>query len=239
MLNVTLPDGSVRNYSNLVTPLDIAGDIGPGLARAVIAAEIDGALVGLDFQLPGEGNVALKLLTKDDPQTLKVLRHSSAHVMARAVMRLFEGVQRAFGPWIDNGFYYDFQLDHKLSEDDFSAIEAEMANIIKLNEPFERLVEPRNQAMEICQDLGQPLKVEHIETGLADQETLSFYRQGEFLDLCRGPHVRSAKLVGKAFKILSVAGAYWKGDNSRQQLQRLYATAFWDKSQLETYLHQL
>jgi threonyl-tRNA synthetase len=177
----------------------------------------------------------LRILTKKDPEALAVMRHSAAHVMARAVMRLFDGVQLAFGPTTENGFYYDFELKRPLTEDDFPAIEAEMAKIIKANEPFERLEEPRDKAVAICRDLGQTLKVEHIQEGLADHATLSFYRQGEFLDLCRGPHIPSAGAIG-AFKLLSIAGAYWKGDASRQQLQRLYATAWFSKDELEEHL---
>jgi threonyl-tRNA synthetase len=239
MLSVKLPDGNVLEYSDPITPRDVATDIGPGLARSAVGAEVDGKVIGLDTELPREGSVSLQLLTKKDSQSLDIMRHSCAHVMARAVMRLFDGVRLAFGPTIAGGFYYDFDLDHALSEDDFPAIEKEMRKIIALDEPFERLEEPRDEALAICRDLRQPLKVEHIQTGLADDTTLSFYRQGEFLDLCRGPHVRSAKLIGNAFKLLSVAGAYWKGDSSRQQLQRLYGTAFWDKKDLQTHLDQL
>ena len=238
MLSVTLPDGSVKEYSRRVRPIDIASDIGPRLAKATLAAIVDGQIVGTDTILPEEGTVRLRLLTRKDAEALGVMRHSCAHLMARAVMRLFEGVQLAFGPTVANGFYYDFQLERPLSEADFPAIEAEMARIVKENEPFERIEEPRLQALEICRDLGQTLKVEHINEGLADQATVSFYRQGEFIDLCRGPHVPSAGAIG-AFKLLSVAGAYWKGDASRQQLQRLYGTAWFDKQELEAYLKQV
>ncbi|HQU46679.1 MAG TPA: threonine--tRNA ligase, partial [Pirellulales bacterium] len=199
---------------------------------------VDGRTVGLDYTLPDKGDVSLRLFTKKDPEALGVMRHSCAHVMARAVMRLFEGVQLAFGPTIENGFYYDIGLDRPLSEADFPAIEAEMAKIVKADEAFERIVEPRVQAVAICRDLHQPLKVEHIETGLVDQPTLSFYRQGEFIDLCRGPHVPSAGAIGE-FKLLSVAGAYWKGDASRQQLQRLYGTAWFSKQELDDYLRMV
>ena len=239
MLKVILPDGTARQYSSPVSCADVASDIGPGLAKAAVAAELEGKIVGLPTVLPADGEVALRLLTKKDSESLDVMRHSTAHIMARAVMRLFNGVQLAFGPTIDDGFYYDFELDHVLREEDFDAIESEMAKIIALDEPFERLVEPRAEALQICQDMHQPLKVEHIQSGLATEETLSFYRQGEFLDLCRGPHVRSAKVIGRAFKLLSIAGAYWKGDHKRQQLQRLYATAFWERSDLEAYLERL
>jgi threonyl-tRNA synthetase len=238
MLSVTLPDGSVKEYSRRVRPIDIASDIGPRLAKATLAAVVDGQIVGTDTILPEEGVVRLRLLTRKDAEALGVMRHSCAHLMARAVMRLFEGVQLAFGPTVANGFYYDFQLERPLSEADFPAIEAEMARIVKEDEPFERIEEPRLRALEICRDLGQTLKVEHINEGLADQATVSFYRQGEFIDLCRGPHVPSAGAIG-AFKLLSVAGAYWKGDASRQQLQRLYGTAWFDKQELEAYLKQV
>jgi len=238
MLNVNLPDGSQRQYSQAVTPLDIAGEIGSRLAKATLAAEIDGTIVSANVPLPTEGEVSLRLLTKKDPEALGVMRHSCAHVMARAVMRLFDDVQLAFGPTIENGFYYDFELPHALNEDDFEAIEKEMTRIVKENESFERFDESREGALALVGDLKQPLKVEHIKTGLQDHSTLSFYRQGEFVDLCRGPHVPSAGKIG-TFKILSVAGAYWKGDSSRQQLQRLYATAFFDKKELETHLERV
>jgi threonyl-tRNA synthetase len=238
MLRVTLPDGSVKEYCRRVRPIDIAGDIGPNLAKATLAATIDGHVVASDTTLPDEGDVLLRILTRKDAEALDVMRHSCAHVMARAVMRLFEGVQLAFGPTVANGFYYDFQLERPISEADFPAIEAEMGKIVKEGEPFERIEEPRQHALEICRDLGQSLKVEHINEGLADEATVSFYRQGEFLDLCRGPHVPSAGAIG-AFKLLSVAGAYWKGDASRQQLQRLYGTAWFDKRDLDAYLKQV
>ena len=158
--------------------------------------------------------------------------------MARAVMRLKKGVQLAFGPTIENGFYYDFDMEEPLTEEDFPAIEAEMRKIVEQDEPFERLVRPRDEAIQICRDLHQDLKVEHIEEGLADQQTLSFYQQGEFLDLCRGPHIPSAGSIG-AFKLMTIAGAYWKGDQNRQQLQRLYATAFFNDQDLQDYLDKL
>ena len=235
MLKVKLPDGSLREYSKRVRPLDVAAEIGPRLAKATLAAEVDGKVVGTNTILPDDGEVSLRLLTKSDPQALAVMRHSAAHVMARAVMRLFDGVQLAFGPTTDKGFYYDFELKRPLTEEDFPAIEAEMAKIIKLDEPFERLEEPRDKAIAICRDLGQTLKVEHIQEGLADHPALSFYRQGEFLDLCRGPHIPSAGAIG-AFKLLSIAGAYWKGDATRQQLQRLYATAWFSQAELDEHL---
>ncbi len=238
MLKVHLPDGTEKRYSQPVTPREIAAEIGPGLAKAALAAEVDGQIVGLDQSLPPDGEARLRLLTRKDPEALGVMRHSCAHIMARAVMRKFEGVQLAFGPTIEGGFYYDFDLEHPLTEADFPAIEAEMKAIIELDEPFERLECPHAKAMEICREMGQQYKVEHIQEGLGEHPTLSFYQQGEFLDLCRGPHLASPKSIG-AYKILSVAGAYWKGDSNRKQLQRLYATAFFDKKELDEHLARI
>ncbi|MEC9093244.1 MAG: threonine--tRNA ligase [Planctomycetota bacterium] len=238
MVSVRLPDGSVKEFEGQVTPADVAQGIGPGLAKAAIAAEVNGEQVGLDHRLPLEGEVELKLFTKKNPEAMGVMRHSAAHVMARAVMRIKKNVKLAFGPVRGERFYYDFEVDEPITEDDFPAIEKEMKAIIKKNEPFERIEKPRAEAMQICSDMRQELKVEHIETGLADHENLSFYQQGEFLDLCRGPHVPSAGAIG-AFKLLFVAGAYWKDDASNQQLQRLYATAFFDKNELADYLARL
>lgn len=239
MLKVTLPDGSRREFSSSVSAYDVASEIGPGLAKAAVVAEVDGAMIDLHTPLPSDGEVQLRLLTKRDPEALEVLRHSCAHVMAQAVMRLYDGVQLAFGPYTETGFYYDMALEKPLSEDDFSKIEAEMKKIVKENERFERLEMPREEAIELCREMGQDLKVEHLETGLADQESVSFYRQGEFLDLCRGRHVPSTSFIGKGFKLLSLAGAYWKGDASNQQLQRLYATVFFDKKELKEHLQRL
>ncbi len=149
MLKVKLPDGSVREYAQSVRPIDVASEIGAGLAKATLAAEVDGRVVGSSAPLPAEGEVSLRLLTKKDPEALAVMRHSAAHIMARAVMRLFDGVQLAFGPTTDNGFYYDFELPRPLTDEDFPAIEAEMAKIIKANEPFERIEEPRDQALAV------------------------------------------------------------------------------------------
>jgi threonyl-tRNA synthetase len=239
MLAVILPDGSRKQFDGPVTGYDVAAGIGPGLAKAAILAEVDGRQVDLHSPLPNSGEVHLRLLTKKDADALAVMRHSAAHVMAQAVMRLFPGVQLAFGPTTGTGFYYDFKLDHPLSEEDFPRIEAEMQKIVKADEKFERLEMPRDEAIALCRELEQDFKVEHIQTGLADEKGLSFYRQGEFVDLCRGKHIPSTSHIGSAFKLLSVAGAYWKGDSEREQLQRLYATAFFDKKELDAHLEQL
>lgn len=227
--------------------MDVARGISEGLARSVIAAETGGKIVDAIRPLGelaqiesigGDQPLPLKLLTSRDAEALGVLRHSAAHVMARAVMRLWKGVSLAFGPTTEGGFYYDFDLEHKISEDDFPAIEAEMKKIIKDKEPFERFILDRDEARKLCDDLNQDLKVEHIETGLSDQETVSFYRQGEFVDLCRGPHIPDAGKI-KAIKMMSVAGSHWKGDTAGRQLQRLYGTAFFDKKELKAYLEQI
>ena len=235
MLHVKLPDGTRKEYAQSITPRQIAAEIGPGLAKAALAAAVDGQVVGLDTPLSADGEVALRILTKKDAEALIVMRHSCAHVMARAVMRLFDGVQLAFGPTTEHGFYYDMMLPRSLTEEDFPAIEAEMAKIVKANEPFERVEQPRSDALAVCRDLQQKFKVEHVQEGLADHPTLSFYRQGEFVDLCRGPHVPTAGAIG-AFKLLSVAGAYWKGDQAREQLQRLYGTAWFTQEDLDNHL---
>ena len=181
MLKVNLPDGSEKQFDAQITPADVAADIGPGLVKAALAAEVDGRIVGLDYQLPSEGSVALRILTKKDPESLGVMRHSCAHVMARAIMRLYDGVQLAFGPTIDGGFYYDFDLERALTEDDFPAIEAEMAKIIELDEPFERMEEPREQALKICNDLAQQYKIEHIQDGLAERSDTLVLSPGRVL----------------------------------------------------------
>jgi len=243
MVNVRLPNGDQLEFPHPVTPLEVAGQIGKRLAKATVAAEVDGQIRSANEPLPettdaDDGAVALRLLTDRDPEALEVIRHSCAHVMARAVMRLFPDVQLAFGPTVENGFYYDIRSERPISDEDFPKIEDEMRRIIKEDEPFERVVKPRAEAVQICRDLRQGLKVEHIEEGLADEETVSFYRQGEFLDLCRGPHIPSPSKIG-AFKLLSVAGAYWKGDAQREQLQRLYGTAWFNQKQLDEYLTRL
>ncbi len=241
MVKVQFPDGSLKEYPDQTTPLQIAEQIGSRLAKATLAALVNGQVVDATrplAELADSQPVQLKLLTDRDPEALPVLRHSAAHVMARAVMRLFPNVRLAFGPTVAHGFYYDFELDRSIREEDFPRIEEEMRRIISAAEPFERVELPREKAIELCRELNQPLKVEHIQTTLADHETLSFYRLGEFIDLCRGPHIPDAGRI-KAFKLLSVAAAYWKGDASGKRLQRLYGTAWFSKKDLEEYLKQV
>lgn len=238
MLNVKLPDGSLKQYDLGTCPRDIAKDIGPRLERAAVAASANGVIVDLDCPIESSDEIEFTVITPTDSRALGVLRHSAAHVMARAIMRLYEGVKLAFGPTIENGFYYDFDMPEPISEEDFPRIEEEMHRIVEKEEPFERFELATSDARGFCKDLGQSLKVEHIDQELSQQSDLSFYRQGEFVDLCRGPHIPHAGRIG-AFKLLSVAGAYWKNDASRKQLQRVYGTAWFDQKEQAAYLEQL
>jgi len=241
MVQIKLPDGSVKEYPEGVSPREVAAGIGKRLAEAAVAAMAGGRVVDLDRPLEnGNGEpIEMRILTSRDREALDVLRHSTAHIMARAIMRLYPGVRLAFGPTTANGFYYDVQVPGRsLSEDDFSAIEAEMARIQKDAEPFERFTLPAAEARQFVADLGQTFKVEHIDEELHKFGVLSFYRQGEFVDLCRGPHIPHAGKVG-AFKLLSIAGAYWKGRTDRPMLQRVYGTAFFDKKDLDAHITQL
>ncbi|MDQ3095075.1 MAG: threonine--tRNA ligase [Actinomycetota bacterium] len=241
MVRIKLPDGSVKEFPDGVRPREVAEGIGRRLADAAVAAVADGTVVDLDRPLEdGTGEaIELRLLTPRDREALDVLRHSTAHIMARAILRLFPGARLAFGPTTATGFYYDVDLpDRPLSEDDFPAVEAEMAAILKGAEPFERFSLPVAEARQFVDDLGQGYKVEHIDDELHKYGVLSFYRQGEFVDLCRGPHIPHAGKVG-AFKLLSIAGAYWKAHTDRKMLQRVYGTAFFDKKELDAHLAQV
>ncbi len=243
MITLKLPDGSTREVAPGTRSKDVAEAIGKRLALAAVAAKVDGVIVDLDREIspvahsPGSP-IAFQLLTDRDPESLDVLRHSTAHIMARAVMRLFPGTQLAFGPTTETGFYYDIDSPTPIAEADFEKIEAEMAKIVKAGEPFERFEKPTPESKQLVADLKQQLKVEHIEEAFKEYPSVSFYRQGEFIDLCKGPHIPHAGKVG-AFKLLSIAGAYWKNDASRAQLQRLYGTAFFDKKHLDAYLKQI
>lgn len=232
-----LPDGSIKEAPTGSTARQIAEGIGKRLAQAAIAAKVDGEIVDLNRELP-DGEHTFQILTEKDPEALEVLRHSSAHVMARAVMRLYPGVQLAFGPTVENGFYYDIDSPTPIREEDFPKIEAEMKKIVENAEPFERFEKPTAEARGLCSDLKQKLKVEHIDDDLKQYPSLSFYRQGEFIDLCRGPHIPHAGKIG-AFKVMNIAGAYWKNDSTRPQLQRLYGTAFFNQKDLDAYLTRL
>ncbi|MAX40723.1 threonine--tRNA ligase [Gimesia sp.] len=241
MIQIKLPDGTVKEYADDSSALDVAQSIGERLANAVVAAEVDGTVCDAFRPLKDitdSNEISLRLLTERDAEALGVMRHSCAHIMARAVMRLWPGIQLAFGPTLPYGFYYDFGLEHTISEDDFPKIEEEMKKIIKEEEPFERFSLDRDEAVSFVNEMDQHSKAEHIQTGLADHGKLSFYRQGEFVDLCRGPHIPNAGKV-KAFKLLSIAGSYWKGDAGNKPLQRLYGTAWFNKKDMKQYLEQV
>lgn len=232
-LSVLLPDGSKKELEEGATVADCAAAIGAGLAKAALAGKIDGQLV--DLNAPLHDGASIEILTDRSPEALGILRHSCAHIMAEAVQLLYPGAQIAFGPQTDDGFFYDFGLEKNISSDDFEKIEAKMAEIIAADEPFVREVVTREQAKEIFKD--QKFKAEHIDD-LPEDADISIYRHGSFVDLCAGPHIPSAGKVG-AFKLMKVAGAYWKGDAENEQLQRLYGTAFFKKKELKEYLHNL
>jgi threonyl-tRNA synthetase len=232
-IRVTLPDGSLREVAAGTTPRQIAETIGPGLARAALAARVDGSIRDIDRPLESDTNLAL--LTDRDPEALEVLRHSSAHILATAVRELFPGAGIGFGPPIEDGFYYDFQVDRPFTPEDLERIEQKMAEVAKRDYPFQREVVDRAEANRRFAD--DPLKLERISE-LGGDETITVYTDGPFQDLCRGPHVPSTGRL-KHFKLLHAAGAYWRGDERRQMLQRIYGTAWFKKEDLEAYLHRL
>ena len=236
MVTLTFPDGATRDYEAGVTAMEVAKSISKGLAKQVLAAKLDGKLV--DASLPINDNHALELVTAKDPEGLELIRHDAAHVLAEAVQELFPGTQVTIGPVIENGFYYDFHRDEPFSEDDFAAIEKKMAFIINRNDKFERMVMDRNEAIELFRGMGEEFKAELIED-LPESETITVYKQGKWFDLCRGPHLPSTGKIGKAFKLMKVAGAYWRGDSNNPQLQRIYGTAWATQEDLDAHLHML
>jgi threonyl-tRNA synthetase len=232
-IRLTLPDGSVREAPRGTTARAIAEQIGPGLAKAALAARLNGEVRDLDR--PIESDTAFEILTDKQPAALDVLRHSSAHVLATAVRQLFPNAQIGFGPSIDDGFYYDFDIGRPFTPEDLTAIEAKMAEVAKADYPFVREEVDRKAAEQRFK--GDPLKLERLSE-LKDDETISVYTDGPFMDLCRGPHVPSTGRI-KHFKLLHAAGAYWRGDSRRQMLQRIYGTAWFKKDDLASYLHRL
>ena len=232
-MKVTLKDGSVKEYAQAMSVLDIAKDLSEGLARAACAGEVDGEVV--DLRTVVDHDATVNILTAKDEKGLAALRHTTSHVMAQAVKRLYPNTKLAIGPSIADGFYYDMEFETPLTSDDFEKIEAEMKKIVKEDLKIERFTLPREKAIEFMKEKEEPYKVELIED-LPEGEEISFYQQGEFVDLCAGPHLMSTKEVGKAFKIMSLAGAYWRGDEHNQMLTRLYATAFAKKDELEAYI---
>lgn len=235
MITVTLPDASRREYEAGVTVADVARSIGAGLAKAALCGKVDGKLVDLSYKLEKDASVAI--VTAKDPEGLELLRHSTAHLMAQAVKELYPTAEVTIGPAIENGFYYDFKYERPFTPEDLTAIEARMHELAKKDIPVERFVMDRDEAVKYFKGLGEHYKAEII-TGIPQGETISLYRQGDFTDLCRGPHVPSTGKL-KVFKLMKVAGAYWRGDSKNEMLQRIYGTAWATEKEQNAYLEML
>ena len=235
-ITITLPDGAQRTYPAGTTGLEIAESISKSLAKAVVAAKIDGVLS--DLSLPIEKDSKLSLVKREDAEGLDLIRHDTAHVLAEAVQTLFPGTQVTIGPNIENGFFYDFARNEPFSTDDFAAIEKEMKKIVERGSPFVREVWDRNEAIKYFKDKGENFKAELIQD-LPETESIKIYKQGDWLDLCRGPHMKTTKDVGTAFKLMKVAGAYGRGDSNKAMLTRIYGTAWRNEKELQDYLTQI
>ena len=235
MVSITLPDGSKREFENAPSVLDIAKNISVSLAKAALAGRVDGRLVDLSHVVDKDAEVAI--VTGRDPEGLELIRHSTAHLMAQAVKELFPSAQVTIGPAIENGFYYDFSFERPFTPEDLKKIEARMDEIVKRDLPVERVEMARDEAVKFFLDMGEKYKVELIEA-IPEGETISLYRQGDFIDLCRGPHVPSTGKL-KVHKLMKVAGAYWRGDSKNEMLQRIYGTAWATKDEQAAYLHML
>ena len=236
MISLTLPDGSKRTFEGPVSGLDVATDIGPGLAKAALAVRVDGEMRDLSFLI--EKDSAFSVVTAKDEDALELIRHDAAHIMAEAVKELYPDVQVTIGPAIENGFYYDFARPDPFTPDDLVVIEKRMHEIVKRDEKIVREVRPRDEAIEFFKNMGEHYKAQLIES-IPAGEDVSLYSQGEFIDLCRGPHLPSTGRLGKAFKLTKLAGAYWRGDSKNEMLQRIYGTAWADEKQLKEYLHMV
>lgn len=235
MVSITLPDGSKREFENAPSVLDIAKNISVSLAKAALAGRVDGRLVDLSHVVDKDAEVAI--VTGRDPEGLELIRHSTAHLMAQAVKELFPSAQVTIGPAIENGFYYDFSFERPFTPEDLKKIEARMDEIVKRDLPVERVEMARDEAVKFFLDMGEKYKAELIEA-IPEGETISLYRQGDFIDLCRGPHVPSTGKL-KVHKLMKVAGAYWRGDSKNEMLQRIYGTAWATKDEQAAYLHML
>jgi len=236
MVAITLPDASVRNFDTPVSGAEIAADIGPGLAKAAMAIRLNGELVDLATVIDKDAEIAI--VTERDDEALDLIRHDTAHVMAEAVQELYPGTQVTIGPSIENGFYYDFARDEPFSSDDLEKIEAKMLEIIGRDAPFVREVWDRQKAIKTFGDMGESYKVELIKA-IPEDEDIGIYSQGDWLDVCRGPHLPSTGRIGKAFKLMKVAGAYWRGDSNNEMLQRIYGTAWRTEKELKAHLRML
>ena len=232
---VTLPDGSERKFDQAITVMDVAADIGPGLAKATLAGKVNGELVDASYLI--EEDIELAIVTERDDEALEIIRHSSAHLMAQAVKQLFPDAQVTIGPVIEDGFYYDFAHKDGFTPEDMVAIEKRMGELVKQNIPVERSVMLRDEATKFFREMGEEYKAEIIES-IPSNEEISLYKQGDFIDLCRGPHVPSTGKL-KAFKLMKLAGAYWRGDAKNEVLQRVYGTSWANKKDLKAYLHRL
>lgn len=235
-VNLRLPDGSVRTFDGPVTGTTLASDIGPGLLKAALAIKVNGDLWDLSRDIEADADVAI--VTKKDEDGLELMRHDCAHIMAEAVQELFPGTQVTIGPVIEDGFFYDFARDKPFTEDDLEVIEKRMHEIVKRDEAIIREVWDRNEAIAHFKSIGEIYKAEIIED-LPEGEPITIYRQGDWLDLCRGPHLPSTGKLGDAFKLMKVAGAYWRGDSRNEMLTRIYGTCWRDKKELKAYLHRL
>ena len=235
MLKIKLKDGSIKETLDGASVYELAVSISKNLAKSAVAGEVNGTLVDLRYKLKDDDEV--NILTYENEKAVQVVRHSTSHIMAQAVKRIYKNAKIAIGPSIEDGFYYDFDLENPLSAEDLSDIEAEMNKIISENLSFERIDVSREDAIKLMEERGESYKVELIND-LPEGEKISLYKQGDFIDLCRGPHIPSAKYV-KAFKLISVAGAYWRGNEKNKMLQRVYGVAFSNKALLETHLHNL
>jgi len=235
MLKITLPDGSVREFDSAVTILDVAKNISPSLAKATLAGVVNDKLVDVSHSISSDAN--LRLITEKDAEGLEVIRHSTAHLLAQAVKQLFPMAQVTIGPVIENGFFYDFSFERAFTPEDLVAIEKKMVQLIEKNLPVERVEMSREDAILFFESIGEEYKVEVISS-IPAGEIISLYRQGDFIDLCRGPHVPSTGKI-KAFKLMKLAGAYWRGDSKNEMLQRIYGTAWRNKDELKEYLHLL
>jgi threonyl-tRNA synthetase len=236
MVAITLPDGSERRFDGPVSGATVATSIGPGLARAALAMKVNGKLTDLSAEIADDANVVF--ITRRDADALEMIRHDCAHVLAEAVQDLFPGTQVTIGPSIENGFYYDFARNEPFTPADFVAIEAKMREIVARNAPFRREVRDRDEAIAFFEAKGERFKAELIRD-LPASETITFYSQGDWIDLCRGPHLRTTSDVGTAFKLMKVAGAYWRGDHRNAMLSRIYGTAWRDQKELDAHLTML
>jgi threonyl-tRNA synthetase len=237
MVNVTLPDGSVRQFESAVTVSEVAASIGAGLAKAALAGKVDGKLVDTSHRI--EADAALAIVTARDADALDLIRHDAAHVMAQAVQELYPGTQVTIGPAIEDGFYYDFARETPFTPEDLVAIEKRMDEIVKRDLPIVREVWEREAAKKTFAAMGEDYKVQIIDDIIAPGEELSIYRQGDWFDMCRGPHLPSTGKLPKAYKLMKLAGAYWRGDSKNPMLQRIYGTAWAKKEDLDAYLHRL